>query len=361
MASSMSKRSKPNNKKHQHDTLSSKPPPLTIEYIGSQSADYGGVSKILSKVKNFDNDFQLKMTSDGVKVRAATTDIYKKLLFHLQTSATDIQFFHHSLREDQTSKFVLHGLYDMPETELMTHLKATGVEPSKVRKMTIKEKKFKDHTVFLVYFPKTKKMKISRLREIKAINYVRVNWDFFSHKRKSPIQCSNCMKFGHGGNGCHLKPMCIRCGMAHKSIECPLLIDPSTNQERSRIPDKDLHCGLCGQNHAANYSQCEKRKAFVERQTRFRSKTQRVRNPQRSFVPAPQLNDFHFPRLNAPQNVQRPASRREQQNIVNDRFSAAELTKIFNEMMVKMQATSTKMQAIQVLGEIVIKYCYNEN
>lgn len=356
----MSKRSKPNQKKVSRESLSRKPPPLTIQ------GDYKTVEKIINKVKNFDNDYEkspIPIEIDGkivdfVKVHASSTENYKKLKSFCQQNGH--QNFGHLLQEEQTSKFVLHGLYDMPVNELMAHLKEAKLQPSKVNKHPIKQKKYTDHNVYIVYFPRTAKVKISKLREIKSINYVRVNWEYFSHKQKSPIQCSNCLLYGHGGANCSLKPRCIRCGKNHKSIECPLLIDENS-MPRLRIPDKDLKCANCGQNHAANYSKCEKRQVFMERQAKHRSKLQRKNNTQRTFQPAPQLNDFTFPRLNPTQNLEGFSARPRNDFTAptsNDMFTGNELASIFNEMCDKMQRASNKMQAIQVLGNIIIKYCF---
>lgn len=351
--SSVSKRSKPNTNKQNKNFLAPSPPPLTI--VGQ---DYNAVNRILTNVKTFDNDFAIKLAPIGIKVFPSTTENFKKLKSHLQS--TDVKFFTHSLKEEQTSKFVLHGLNDMPESDLLSLLKELSLEPLKVKKMNIVKKKYADHHAYLIYFSKTAKIKISKLREIKAINYLRVRWEYYSNRRQGPIQCSNCMSFGHGGNGCFLNSICIRCGKNHKSHECPLLIDTETMQVRTKIPEKSLKCGNCGQNHTANYSQCEKRLEFIERQRKYRSKVQR--KSQTNFQPILQFNDQNFPTMTShPPNLAHPARNQRPQFSdtlrSNDLFSPTELMNIFTEMMTKMQAASSKLQQISVLGEIVIKYC----
>lgn len=251
--SSMSKRSKPNKVTQQKNALSPSPPPLTI--IGQ---DYKAVCQILGNVKTFDNDYVVKLSPSGVKVFPSSTENFKKLK----------SFVTHSLREEQTSKFILHGLNDMLKNDVLSLLKEQSIEPIKIKKMNIVKKKFIDHTAFIVYFPKKMKIKISKLREIKAINYIRVRWEFYQNRRKRPIQCSNCMNFGHGVNGCFLPPVCIRCSGTHKSPACPHLLDSETMEIKTKIPTTALKCGLCGQNHTANYSQCEKRREFIERQNK---------------------------------------------------------------------------------------------
>lgn len=256
------------------------------------------------------------------------------------------------------SKYVLHGYVDVPEATLLSQLNELQLEPLKVKKLTIKQKRYTDHCVFLIYFKKEDKIKISSLREVTAIEHVRVRWEYYSNRHRGPIQCSNCLLFGHGGNSCHLKPRCIRCGSQHKSMECPLLIDNKTMTTRTKIPEKELKCANCGQRHTANYSKCETRQQFIERRNRYRQNTQhKAPATQNIFQPAPQLDNFNFPRIR-PQKIQQNPQHSNQliQNSPGDLFGPAELMEIFKEMMEKMQAASSKLQQISVLGEIVIKY-----
>lgn len=355
--SSISKRSKPNTKKQPKNSLSPAPPPLTI--IGQ---DYSAVTRIIGNVKIFDNDFSIKLSPFGIKVFPATTENFKKLKTHL--ISTSVKFFTHSLREEQTSKFVLHGLNDMPENDILTLLKEESIEPIKVKKMNILKKKFADHCAYLIYFPKIAKMKISRLREITSLNYIKIRWEFYSNRRKGPIQCSNCLSFGHGGNGCFLPPACIRCSKSHKSHECPHLIDSETLQVRIKIPESALKCVLCGQNHTANYSKCEKRLEYIERQKRYREKIQRKSVGHfQNFQQTPAYNKINYPPLSPHQAMPNSSQTTNDQIRMSDvlqnnsLFTSTELLTIFQEMMTKMQAASTKIQQISVLGEMVIKYC----
>lgn len=351
--SNISKRHKPNKAKI---TNTIKPPPINIVGL-----DIKNVKHILGNIKTFENDFITQLSPQGIKVFPTSLDAYRALKFHLQTSK--IKFFTHALREDQTTKFVLHGMYSMPEDELMSHLKDVEISPIKIKRMIVKNVKYSDHCVYLIYFRKTEKIKIAILREAKIINYIRVRWEYYSNRRKGPIQCSRCMDYGHGGNNCYLTPKCIRCGQLHTSIECPLLIDPTTNDRLTRIPDTKLKCALCGQNHAANYSNCEKRLEFIKRQQNYRNRTQQrsaQAKPQHKFQPAPQLDNFNLPSMandNPRTAWSSTSSNQTPQNPTNaNLFSPAELMQIFKELMTAMAQAKSKIDQISALGEIVIKY-----
>jgi hypothetical protein len=247
----------------------------------------------------------------------------------------------------------------------MNHLKELKLNPLSLKKMTIKDKKYSDHCVYLVYFKNMDKMSIAKLRqEASIINYVKVRWDFYNKKRKGPIQCSKCMQYGHGGKNCYLKPKCIRCGESHSSIECPLLIDPATNARLTRIPDEKLKCALCGQQHAANYSRCEKRLEFMRRQEVYRNRIQRrPTNRVSHFHDAMQLKNFNFPPINNATGSawsNPPPITTSDHTIQNesstDLFSTDELLKIFQELMTSLGKATSKIQQITILGQIAIKY-----
>lgn len=347
-----------------------KPPPIFIQGLSAPNANL-----FLADIKTSDDDFQLRFVPNGVQVFPANIEAHKALKTKLKSNGN--KFFTHQLREEQTTKIVLHGLYAMPTEELMELLNDAGIKPSDIKIMNIHQKRYADHCVYLLYFMKIDKIKISTLREISAINHVRVRWEYYSNKRQGPIQCSRCMQYGHGVSSCFLDPVCIRCGSNHSSKECPLLKDPVTNQIRTRIPDELLKCGLCGNNHSANFNQCVKRVEFIERQQVYRARIQRRprvnQQPiqqhllQRRFTAAQQLENFNFPGINEAnaqngiawtngnsRNVQNPIN---QTQIPNGCFNPSELLTIFKELMTTLKQATTPEQQIYALGEIVIKYC----
>lgn len=336
-----------------------KPPPLNI----SGDVGYTTVNEIILTVKKSPDDFTLRLTPNGIRVFSSNQVAYNALKQKLIEKK--LKFYTHQLRESQTTKVVLYDLFSMPEEELKNHLNEAGVFPVKVKAMNVYEKRHSDHAVYLLYFLKSEKVKISKLREIPEICYVKVKWRYFSSKRKGPIQCSVCMQYGHGGENCFLDPVCIRCSAKHKSSECPLLLDPISDQIRTRIPDELLKCGLCGQNHSANFSRCVKRIEFVERQQRFRSNTQRRQRPvQHRFEPAPQLDDFNFPQLNPRARAER-FHQQPSVNVINgnvgenDLFSPTQLMTIFRELTAAIAGATTKSEQLFALGEIAIKYIGN--
>jgi hypothetical protein len=65
-------------------------------------------------------------------------------------------------------------------------------------------------------------------------------------KQKREIaQCSNCQRYGHTKNYCHLRPRCVTCAGDHLTLNC---------QRKDR--SSSVRCVLCDGNHPANYKGC---------------------------------------------------------------------------------------------------------
>ena len=347
-----------------------KPPPMNIK-----SDSYAKVQKTLDKTNVPKDNYQAKIFNGTVRVFASNDEDYRKIFDKLKEENT--KFFTHQLRKDQTTKFVLHELYVMTEAELQEKLEEAGIKPSKVTKLTIRNPKYTDHCVYLLHFPKVEKMKISKLREIKAIDQVIVRWDYYKNKRNGPIQCRRCMQFGHGKQSCFLDPVCMRCSKNHETKDCNLF-DPVLK----KIPDEDVKCGLCGQNHTANYSKCVKREEFISRQNVYRQRTQRKNRQQPNeyqrsrqqpnqpqerqhhFTTAPQLYDSNFPSI--PQrNQQIPGFKRQEEVLPRpqqqngspeDLLSPAESYAVAKELLQALRTCNTRDDQLAAITEIIIKY-----
>lgn len=66
------------------------------------------------------------------------------------------------------------------------------------------------------------------------------------HKRRQPVQCTNCQEYGHTKAYCTLKSICVVCSDAHSTVNCP------KNKNDSSIK----LCSNCGEKHTANWRGC---------------------------------------------------------------------------------------------------------
>lgn len=355
------KTTKSSNQNQNAQPKTQRPPPITVPQLPHHHA-----LQFLASVHNDANAFEIRHSPDGTKIFTANNDLFNATKNKLIES--EMQFYTHLLHDEQTSKFVLQGFYATDTAHIMSLLNEIGIKPISVKNISVRNKRYTDHAVYLVHFLKKDKMKIDTLRDTaRAIDHVRVRWEFFRNKRRGPIQCNRCMQYGHGGISCQLNPICIRCGESHFSNCCPLIAN-LIGDSNPRIPDEQVKCGLCGQNHPANYSQCEKRIEFMNRQHIFRERAQRRnRTTRREFTHAHQLDNSYFPSIN-PANASNGQAWTQQQNFTpnyafpaqanENLFTTNELMNIMREMMSKLRNCQSKEQQLLTLGEIVMTHLY---
>lgn len=105
-------------------TTTSKPPPITVK-----GKMYGQIIDYLKKVKDM---FTLKLNPDGIQISPVNTNAPKGIKKIL--AENHLKYFTHPLREEQLSKFVLHGFYDTPEIHLGGFLMQLQLNPVKIKK-----------------------------------------------------------------------------------------------------------------------------------------------------------------------------------------------------------------------------------
>ena len=319
-------------------------------------------------------DHEIKITQYGTKIFPKTNVDFKRIKNHFITNKKE--FYTHTLREEQTNKFVIHGLHDIDVSEICNELNLKNINPSEIKKLYIKKPKQDTQILYLVYFKKSQLTKISDLRDIRTISYIRIRWEYYQSKRNGPIQCNNCMYFGHGALNCHLKPRCVRCGEEHVSKECPLLMNATTVD--NKITEDLLKCANCGGNHSAKFVQCPKRVEFINVTKNIRSRNNKNTNnapdQRRHFEDAPQLLNSNFPTIipgsskpwrqttnSSTKNTQGNHSRT-YGNISsdNDLFSTSELMGIIKEMLTKLSSCRSKSDQFHAIAELACLHLYGK-
>ena len=91
--------------------------------------------------------------------------------------------------------------------------------------------------------------------KISPLHYRVEEWKF----EESPIQCFNCLEFGHIKKNCDKLPRCLICAeYNHSHKEC-------RNQSR-------LKCANCDGNHAACSKSCPKAKEALDKKIKTKEK-----------------------------------------------------------------------------------------
>jgi hypothetical protein len=188
-------------------------------------------------------DFEFTMNQSGIRIFAKNVEKYNVIKKHLIESKR--KFYTHALREDQKIKIVLYGLPDMDLGEVKSLLEENKITPCDIKKMVIKNVKYSGQCNYLLYFAKSRNIRIADVRKIRSLNCCIVKWQYYSKKNTGPTQCSNCQKFGHGANNCFLATSCLKCSENHQTSECvhnELTSDPNV---KPKIPaEKNKMCKL---------------------------------------------------------------------------------------------------------------------
>jgi hypothetical protein len=341
-----------------------KPPPITVTKIN--------IVELEEKLKLFPVECELnfRLTKYGTKVFINSIEAFEKIKqFFINNN---VEFYTHSLKEERYTKIVLYGLPELEIEDIKTEINSKNFFPDDIKKLTIKQQKYDYQCNYILYFKKAQKIKISDLRNIRALFHLIVRWEYYIHKKQGPTQCSNCQGFSHGSRNCHLLPKCIRCGLQHKSNECPLL--ENLNADKKTPTDK-LKCANCGRQHVANYSKCPKRLEIMRTRAFLSGKSARMSfESNRGFAPAPQLNNFNFPSLNQPagkawqnhnnhEQSQNPTANQRgfQRRFIsndhqNDLMSPSECFNVFNEFVTELSQCTSRIQQLQVISQITLKY-----
>ena len=310
---------------------------------------------------------ELKITNYGTKIFTNTNEDFKTIKNHFISKKRE--FYTHTLNEDRTNKFVIYGLHDMDTIDITNELTLNKIDPCNVKKLQIKKPQREEHTLYLIYFKKSQQTKISDLRKIRSLFHIRIRWDYYRNKQAGPMQCNNCMNYGHGALNCHVKPRCVRCGDGHASKQCPLLQNNLPNE--FKIPNEKLKCANCSGNHSAKNMQCPKRKEYVKATQSNRK--QKQTNATNHFQTAPQLTNANFPSIT--QNLSKSWSQSQKYHAAsqpnhsstfinksseNDLFSTPELMGIIREMLTKLSSCRTKADQFHAIAELACIHIYGK-
>ena len=219
----------------------------------------------------------IRMCSDGYKLMVPSLNHYKAVQVILQQRK--VEYFSHDIEAEKPLKVVLRGLPDMEIDTLLEELKANGLKPIQIHKMSRhnKTRKYRDQ-LYLINLEKNSTC-LADLQSIRALFHIIVAWERYKPVHRDVTQCSNCLLFGHGTKNCHMASRCIKCGQTHAPDACQLM------------ETADPVCANCGADHKATSRTCPKRAEFIEIRKRASTNNQ----PGRRKVPVPVNNEQNFP------------------------------------------------------------------
>ena len=327
-----------------------KPPPLLLDQ-----------NKSRAELNKFSTDTRVKFVT---KQRKGGTTIFTQSINDFNAmkkyfAEQKISYFTHRTADEQVSKFVLHGLDNLAPEIIAENLNKYNLKPKAIKKMVIKNKKYDDHTNFLITFPKTDRITLREVKQAKVIENTIIRWERFMPKQIGPIQCRNCQKFSHASELCTLPPRCNKCAGHHCSSTCPL----TPNKEDKLDPSK-LKCVNCGGKHTSTYSKCSAREKLT-----LTNNPQPKRPEHQRAAPAtlPSRDNINYPPLPQPKMVNKSRETTLPPNNCqwsftnsNDKnlFSASECWQIFNSLVSQMRHCKSKEEQVRAIAEFTFKFMY---
>lgn len=294
----------------------------------------------------------------GTVVQLTCTKDFQAVVKHFKSR--NVNFHTYQLEEDKTTKIILNGLIDLPVDEVEEILREEGILPSIVRKLEVRNKRYDEHAVYLLHFPKGS-TSMQLLRSIKALYHCRVSWTYFA-TRAGPMQCKRCQLFGHGAANCNRILKCNKCGDEHASTSCPLR---NSTDEQGKIPEHKLKCANCGGNHTSTFSGCPKRptprkpsqksdkKYFIPEQNHFPALPKSPAPPSWPLVAG--LNTSTLEHHSLPANAL--PSHKGSHHIPG--FDFNEVGIIIQEVCMELRKCQSRDQAIAVIIQLTAKHVLN--
>lgn len=309
-------------------------------------------SKVALSLPNLSQSIRYRLTQFGIKAYAHTIDDFKKLRSYLMDHK--INFFSHPLREERTRKFTLHGLHDMNTDDVKDLLYESDIAPINVAKLNIRNKRYDDHTIYLLYYPYVSNISIEKLRTVKYIDHVVVRFEEYSVNKTNVTQCANCLNFGHGAKNCFLPPRCIKCGDNHKSVACDKNLKPT--DPKSKIPKSQVKCANCQGSHTANYSKCPSRLKFLEIREVARTNRNKISKSNRTHTPnRPNISSrsaYHREQISNSNSWAKTVQR----STSNELFSPTECYQIFKTFLNEIVKCKSKIEQIDVITRLSLDF-----
>lgn len=252
--------SRPNTRKQQPSAAkqvkSMVPPPIVIP--GND------ITSLRAKLSKLDAELQSKilvsLAPGEMKIKSNDMDTFTAI----KKFCTDKQLIGHTYtpKQDRYVKICMYGLWRMNDDDVKNELIKKQIDVQQVKQLTIKNQRFPNEAIYLLYFKRSQKINLNDCRKVVGLFGITVRFKYYKNKNKEPSQCAKCQQFGHGAVNCFYKPACVRCGEGHFSDDCPKVVELA--EGKKGVPDDLVKCALCGKNHTANYRQCEKRIEYKE-------------------------------------------------------------------------------------------------
>lgn len=148
------------------------PPPIVV-----RNATAVQVQKALGALHtDVTSKIQLRITKEGIKFYC--TDDVTHVAVKQFCIKNGWQGFTYTPKQDRFVKFCLYGLWEMPISDLQTELQEKGIPTAQIKQLTIKNKRYNDEAIYLVYYKRSQGIKMENLRSVTGLFNVVVRFKY---------------------------------------------------------------------------------------------------------------------------------------------------------------------------------------
>ena len=251
-----------------------KPPPIYLQDVEYISTLTSGLDQVAEGM------YQLKILNNNeVKIQSTESENYSSIIKLLDEKNT--RYYTYKPKQQRGFKVVLRNThYSTNKDEIVSELLEKGHKVTNINNILQRQTK-KPLSLFHIELESNPTNK--DIYQITNLLHCKISFEPPHHKRVIP-QCSNCQKYGHTKNFCHMEPACVKCAGKHRTAEC-----------KKPINDSSVKCVLCNGSHTANYKGCEIYKSLkiqrfpplrknIEPQTIPQNTAPGTTNPQSSYA-----------------------------------------------------------------------------
>lgn len=215
-------------------TKDSKPPPIIIKGI----SQYGELIKVLDKIGG-PQSYLLRTTASGITLYSTTSTAYRSFIHFLE--AEKAEFHTYQLPDQRAHRIVIKGLHpSTPKEMIVSDLQQLGYVVRNLAVALSKRDRMPLPMFFVDIEPASYNTNIYKVEHL-VHSKIKIEEPY---KRRTVVQCSRCLNFGHTKTYCRHAHRCIRCGQNHISGSC------------GKTRDTSATCANCNEKHPANYKGC---------------------------------------------------------------------------------------------------------
>lgn len=223
---------------------SNRTPPIIIENRKEWTHEF-----IRTLISRYNKDFHLQYRGNNkIAVICYSPESHEAVKKGL--TSENVPYYTFSRKDERTSKAVIFGLPAYVEAHLKDELACIGFPDVIVRKMRVPSGRNAACPPFFVQLPPGSDIK--RFKQIKYISNCVIQIRKYQANNMYGTQCFRCQGFGHSSKNCNLTPRCVKCTEPHLTGEC-------LKKDRTQ----PAQCCNCGENHPANYRQCNERQKYL--------------------------------------------------------------------------------------------------